>query len=278
MAEETPPTAEPAAPPVRAAPRRREAGGRRWAGRIAVITVLLAWQGSVTEGLLPADLLPGPIAVAGAFWHTLWHGYRDTSLAFDVFTTVARCLAGFLLALLLGVPLGLWMGVNRVAAALFNYLVQFLRPLPPLSYMILLILWFGTGNLSKVLLLFLTAFPIVVSAATAGVRSVPRLRLQAAAMLGAKRWQIFLHVVMPSAAPMIFTGLKIALAAAFSTVVAAEFVTAHSGLGWMVLSASKYLQNATVLMGVVLLGLIGMALSMALNILDARLIHWRRVG
>ena len=271
-------TEEPAVPARRT--RRRPVGElrRRWVGRAGVVTVLLAWQGSVAVGLIPGDLLPGPIAVAGAFWHILWHGYRDTTLLFDVASTVGRCLAGFLLALLVGVPLGLWMGVNRVAAALFDYLVQFLRPLPPLSYMILLILWFGTGNLSKILLLFLTAFPIVASAAMAGVRGVRRLRTQAAEMLGANRRQIFLQVMLPSAAPMIFTGLKIALAAAFSTVVAAEFVTAHSGLGWMVLSASKYLQNATVLMGVVLLGLIGMALSRGLELLDVRLVHWRRVG
>ncbi|HZT18679.1 MAG TPA: ABC transporter permease subunit, partial [Dongiaceae bacterium] len=158
-----------------------------------------------------------------------------------------------------------------------DYVIQFLRPLPPLSYMILLILWFGTGESSKIVLLFLTAFPIIVSAAMAGVRKVPVLRLQAAAMLGASARQTFWHVVLPSALPLIFTGLKIALAAAFSTVVAAEFVAAASGLGWMVLSASKYLQNAIIIMGVVLLGLIGMGLSGLLHALDMRLIHWRRV-
>ncbi|MGH7070204.1 MAG: ABC transporter permease subunit [Acetobacteraceae bacterium] len=110
--------------------------------------------------------------------------------------------------MILGVPLGLLMGVNRRASGGCNYIVQFLRPLPPLSYFILLIVWFGTGNLSKVLLLFLTAFPVVASAAMAGVRGVPRLRIQAAEMLGAAPRQIFFQVIMPSAAPMIFTGLK----------------------------------------------------------------------
>lgn len=238
----------------------------------------MAWQGVVSSDLVSAELLPGPIAVAAAFWYRLLHGYRDTSLVVNTAVTVARCLGGFGLAVILGVPLGLLMGVNRRASGACNYIVQFLRPLPPLSYYILLIVWFGTGNLSKVLLLFLTAFPIVASAAMAGVRGVPRLRIQAAEMLGAAPRQIFFQVMMPSAAPMIFTGFKIALAAAFSTVVAAEFIIAQYGLGWMVLSASKFLQNATVLMGVILLGIIGMALSRGLHVLDEKLIHWRRYG
>lgn len=243
-----------------------------------MLTVLVLWQAATSSDLISAELLPGPIGVAAAFWYRLLYGYRDTSLVFDTVATVARCLAGFGLAVVLGVPLGLLMGTSRPANAAVNYLVQFLRPLPPLSYFILLIVWFGTGNGSKVLLLFLTAFPIVASAAMAGVRGVPRLRIQAAQMLGARPRQIFFQVLMPSAAPMIFTGFKIALAAAFSTVVAAEFIIAQYGLGWMVLSASKFLKNPTVLMGVVLLGIIGMALSRGLNRLDEKIIHWRRVG
>lgn len=252
--------------------------GRRWLGWVAVAAVLVLWQGATSSGLVSAELLPGPIGVAAAFWYRLLNGYRETSLLLDIWATVARCLGGFALAVVLGVPLGLWMGVNRRVSGAVNYIVQFLRPLPPLSYFILLIVWFGTGNGSKVLLLFLTAFPIVASAAAAGVRGVAQLRIQAAQMLGASPRQIFFHVIMPSAAPMIFTGFKIALAAAFSTVVAAEFIIAQYGLGWMVLSASKFLKNPTVLMGVVLLGIIGMALARGLNVLDEKLIHWRRYG
>ncbi|MGH8324099.1 MAG: ABC transporter permease, partial [Steroidobacteraceae bacterium] len=170
------------------------------------------------------------------------------------------------------------MGMNRKISAFFNYFMQFLRPLPPLSYMVLLILWFGTGNASKVILLFLTALPIIVSASMAGVRSVPQIRVNGALMLGANSRQIFIWVILPSAAPMIATGLKIALAAAFSTVVAAEFIAAQNGLGWMVLSANKFLQNSTVMMGVVVLGILGMLLSKILEVVERRVVHWRRVG
>ncbi len=250
----------------------------RLPGLVAVGCFLLLWQGASSAGLVPRDLLPGPIAVGGAFVRVARLGYRGTTLPGDALITVLRCLAGFFLAVALGIPLGLWMGLEARARAAFDYIIQFFRPLPPLSYLMLLILWFGTGEASKIVLLFLTAFPIVVSATMAGVRSVPALRIQAAEMLGVPRGRILWHVILPSAAPLIVTGLKIALAAAFSTVVAAEFVAADSGLGWMVLSASRFLQNATVMMGIVLLGLIGMALSLALDRLDRRLIHWRRMG
>ncbi|MGH7187636.1 MAG: ABC transporter permease [Acetobacteraceae bacterium] len=278
LAGEAPPAIESGAPARAARPRSAGTAKKRWVGWIAVASVLVLWQATVSTDLISAELLPGPIGVAAAFWYRLFNGYRQTSLIVDTVVTVARCLGGFGLAVVLGVPLGLLMGVNRRASGAFNYIVQFLRPLPPLAYFILLIVWFGTGNLSKVLLLFLTAFPIIASAAMAGVRGVPRLRIQAAEMLGAAPHQIFFQVIMPSAAPMIFTGFKIALAAAFSTVVAAEFIIAQYGLGWMVLSASKFLKNPTVLMGVVLLGLIGMALARGLHVLDEKLIHWRRFG
>jgi taurine transport system permease protein len=250
----------------------------RVVGFVSVLAFLAAWQLAVSTGLISPVLLPSPADVVRAFIQVLDHGYRDTSLVADTLITVGRCLAGFVLAAATGIPLGLAMGTNKRLAASCNYLIQFLRPLPPLSYMILLILWFGTGEGSKIVLLFLTAFPIIVSAAMAGVRNVPILRLQAAATLGASPRQAFWWVTLPSALPLIFTGLKIALAAAFSTVVAAEFITAQMGLGWMVLSASKYLDNAVVIMGVVLLGLIGMALSRLLHACDLRFIHWRRMN
>lgn len=240
-----------------------------------MLVFVLAWQVVVSAALISPVLLPGPFAVLRAFVDILLHGYRDTSLLEDILATTGRCLAGFALALVLGAPIGLAMGRDRRLAASFDYLIQFLRPLPPLSYMILLILWFGAGERSKIALLFLTAFPIIVSAAMAGVRTAPILNQRAAAMLGATHRQIFWRVILPSALPLIFTGVKIALAAAFSTVVAAEFLTARSGLGWMVLSASKYLQNDVIIMGVALLGILGMSLSRVLNGFDRRFIHWR---
>ena len=203
------------------------------------------------------------------------NGYRGTTLWGNVAATLGRLLGGFGAAAIAGVPLGLWMGSNRVAGAALDWIIQFMRPLPPLSYMILLILWLGTGDLSKSALLFLTAFPIIVSAAAAGVRGVKRQRIQAALALGASRADVFRHVILPSAAPMVLTGLQIALAAAFSTVVAAELVAANDGLGWMVISASNFLRNDIVILCILLLGFLGIALASLLRVADRHFIHWR---
>jgi len=258
------------------------ARGRRESSAYALraasaIAALLLWYGVTALGLVSADFLPGPAAVLHTFLDILHNGYRGTTLGQDSLATLGRCLGGFAGAVLTGVPLGLCMGLDRRVAAAGNYIVQFMRPLPPLSYLILLILWLGTGNASKVALLYLTAFPIVTSAAMAGVRTVPRQRIQAALSLGARPPQILAYVVLPSALPMIFTGLRIALAAAFSTVVAAELMAASDGLGWMVFSASQFLRTDVIVLGIIVLGLLGMALNWMLVALDAAVVHWRGV-
>jgi taurine transport system permease protein len=176
---------------------------------------------------------------------------------------------------LIGIPLGLLMGYWQSAKAALNYIVEFMRPLPPLSYLVLLILWLGTGNASKIALLFLAAFPIIVSSSMAGVWATKLQRIQVARSLGAGDWPIFRHVVFPSALPMILTGMRIALAGAFSTVVAAELMAATNGLGWMIFSASRNLRNDIIIIGIITLGLLGMTLGWLMLALDRRLVHWR---
>jgi taurine transport system permease protein len=237
--------------------------------------MLLVWWAVSGGRVVPADLLPSPAQVWAAAVEILRDGYRGTTLLGNILSTLGRLAGGFGLAVVAGVPLGLWMGRNRLAGAAIDWIIQFLRPLPPLSYMILLILWLGTGDASKTALLFLTAFPIVVAASAAGISGVRRQRIQAAEALGASPAQIFRHVVLPSAAPMIFTGLQIALAAAFSTVVSAELMAASDGLGWMVISASHFLRNDVIILCILVLGLLGVALAWGLRALDRRIVHWR---
>jgi taurine transport system permease protein len=244
-------------------------------GSVSVATGLLVWWLIGALGLVSTDLLAGPVDVWKALVDILHNGYRDTTLTQNILATLGRCLAGFGAAAILGVPLGLWMGLSRMADASLNFVIQFLRPLPPLSYLVLLILWFGAGDLSKIMLLFMGAFPTITTAAMAGVRQVSAQRIQAARSLGAKPRQLFLFVVFPAALSMIFTGMRIALAGAFSSVVAAELMAASDGLGWMVFSASRFLRTDIILLGIILLGLFGMALSRTLVMIDKRLIHWR---
>lgn len=263
----------PATPPQR--PPRRAAWALGWWGAASVAAMLLLWWAASGGRVVPAALLPSPADVWSAAAELLRDGYRGTTLWGNALSTLGRLAGGFGLAVVAGVPLGLWMGGNRVTAAAVDWIIQFLRPLPPLSYMILLILWLGTGDASKTALLFLTAFPIVVAASAAGVRGVKGQRLQAARALGASPFQVFRHVVLPSAAPMVFTGLQIALAAAFSTVVSAELMAATDGLGWMVISASHFLRNDIIVLCILVLGFLGIALAWMLRALDRRVVHWR---
>lgn len=245
---------------------------------LAAVTFAFAvWELVPVLRLMPSDLLPGPGIVATTFGDILRNGYRDTTLTQDIFATLGRCASGFLLACAAGIPLGLLMGYQATVRSAIDPIVQFIRPLPPLSYLILLILWLGTGNASKIALLFLASFPIIVSSATAGVRSVREQKLQVARSLGASKWQVFRFLILPSALPMIFTGARIALAVAFSTVVAAELMAATDGLGWMVFSASHFLRNDIIILTVILLGLLGLLLNRLLLALDRVLIHWRGV-
>ncbi len=252
-------------------------GGIRWLGVLSVLLVLAFWTIVTTFAIVPEILLPGPGEVFAAFIDILRNGYRETTLWQNGGATLWRCGAGFALACLTGVPLGLAMGHNSKIRAACNYIVQFMRPLPPLSYVILLILWLGTGDTSKIALLYLTAFPIIAASAMAGVGATKLQRIQAARALGASDWQVFRHVILPSALPLVFTGARIALAAAFSTVVAAELMAANDGLGWMVFSASRFLRNDVIIVGIILLGVIGMALNRLVLFADSAIIHWRGV-
>jgi taurine transport system permease protein len=244
-------------------------------GSLSVATGLILWYLIGALNLVSTDLLAGPADVWAALVDILHNGYRDTTLAQNILATLGRCLAGFAAAMMVGVPLGLWMGLSRMADGAINFVIQFLRPLPPLSYLVLLILWFGAGDLSKIALLFMGAFPTIATAAMAGVRQVSAQRIQAARSLGATPRQVLVFVVFPASLPTIFIGLRIALAGAFSSVVAAELMAASDGLGWMVFSASRFLRTDIILLGIILLGLFGMSLSRTLVVIDNRLVHWR---
>ena len=246
-----------------------------WLSIASVTAMLGGWWLLTAYAGIPRDMLPSPADVWRAGADIIQDGYRGTTLWENILATFTRMAAGFGLATILGVPLGLWMGRIRAVSAAVNWVIQFMRPLPPLSYMILLILWLGTGDGSKIALLFLTAFPIIVAASAAGVAQVSQQRVQAAQTLGASGAQILRHVVLPSAAPMVLTGLQVALAAAFSTVVSAELMAATNGLGWMVISSSMFLRSDVIVLCILILGVMGVSLAWGLRWLDRRLVHWR---
>lgn len=202
-------------------------------------------------------------------------GYRGTSLWIHLGWSLYRMLVGVGLAVVTGIPLGLLMGSSHRVAAFFDPLIEFYRPLPPLGYYTLLIVWMGIGEASKITLLFLAALAPIVINTRAGVRSVRVTWVEQAQCLGAGRFYTFWHVMVPASLPYIFAGLKLSFGFAYTTLVASELVAATRGVGWMVLDASKFLRVDVIFVGIIVMGITAMLLDRLLRYLEDCAVPWR---
>jgi taurine transport system permease protein len=243
---------------------------------LAVLTatwVVLTWP--FEDGPFVQDLfLPGPLELWNGFVDLATTGYKGYSLLEHIGFSLRRVLAGFATGALAGTLLGLLMGVVPALDALADPFIEFLRPLPQLGYLVLLIVWFGIGETSRIVLLFLAALPVAAVAARSGVRNVPPQRIQVARSLGATNWQIFCHVVFPSALPEIFIGARLTIGIVYGTLIAAEIIAGSTGIGWMILDAGRFLRSDYVFVGIALIGLLGLGLDRLLVAIEARIIHW----
>jgi taurine transport system permease protein len=246
---------------------------RAWTA-LSAAALVAAWLAATWGGFVRDLFLPPPSELWDGFVDLLTDGYRNRTLLEHLQASLWRVFAGFLTGAAVGTLLGLAMGYWRGVEALFAPFIEFLRPLPQLAYLMLLIIWFGIGETSKIVLLFLAALPVSAVAAREGVRNVPVQRIHAARSLGASEWQIFRHVVLPSALPDIFTGARIAIGVVYGTLIAAEIIAGSSGLGWMIVDAGRFLRSDYVFVGILLIGLMGVALNWALVALETRLVHW----
>jgi taurine transport system permease protein len=207
-------------------------------------------------------------------WLLATSGYMDSTLWQHLAASLSRIGLGLGFAVLTAVPVGIAIGANRIARGIFDPLIEFYRPIPPLAYLPLIVIWCGIGELSKVLLIYLAIFaPIAIATAT-GVRTVDPAKLRAAQSLGATRAQLIRHVILPSALPDILTGVRIGLGVGWSTLVAAELIAATSGLGFMVQSAAQFLVTDVVVLGILVIALIAFALEMGLRALQRKLVPW----
>ena len=238
-------------------------------------SIFLAWYAIARYRLVSDLFVPHPAAVWAAFVDVLTEGYRGETLARHLADSLYRVVAGFALAVVTAVPLGLAIGYSPRIRAIFDPLIEFYRPLPPLAYYTLLVIWLGIENASKIALLYLAAFPPLSVAAMAGVRGVSPERIQGAQSLGATRWQVFRHVILPSCLPDIFTGMRVSIGFTYTTLVAAEMVAATSGVGWMVLDASKFLRSDVIFMGNIVMGLTGIALDRIIRLAERRIVPWK---
>lgn len=241
---------------------------------LSPLLVLALWVALTIGGAVPAIILPSPAAVVAAFTEMFSQGYSGVSILVHVAASLYRVGIAFVAGAVLGIVVGLLRGRVPAVDALFLVPSEVIRPIPPLGLIPLFILWFGIGELSKILLIFLAVFLIMVVNSQAGARSSGMDVLRAAQSMGANRWQIFRFIVFPSALPQIMTGLRLAMSSALTILVASELLGGDRGLGFVVLDASSFFRTTYVFAGVILIGLIGLLADLGLVFLSRRVVHW----
>jgi taurine transport system permease protein len=219
--------------------------------------------------------LPAPEAVWGRLIEIAREGYQNVTLLENLGWSLFRVLVGFLLGSLVGIPLGYAMGLSGWFRGWFDPIVEFMRPVPPLALIPLVIIWFGIWETGKISLLFLAALWIMTIAARAGVSGVNISKVHAAYSLGASRFQVLTRVIVPNSLPEIFTGARVAMGVCWGTVVAAELVAAEKGAGKMIIAASKFQNTDIVMMGIILIGIIGYGIDILMRRAENWLVPWK---
>lgn len=240
-----------------------------------IFVILALWYIITNLGLFSETIIPSPQSVLESFVKIATQGYKGHSLLEHLFTSMKRLLLAYFLVVITAVPLGLLSGYNSKIRAILEPVVEFYRPLPPLAYYTILVLWMGIDESSKLALLYLAGFAPIYISCVAGVVRIKSDYINGAYTLGANKLQIFFYVVFPAALTDIFTGLRTALGVEYTTLVAAEMVAATAGMGWLVLDASNYLRSDIVFMGVIIMGITGILLDIIIRNIESKIIHWK---
>ena len=219
--------------------------------------------------------LPAPETVVARLGEIASEGYQNFTLWEHLYWSLYRVIVGFALGAAVGIPLGYAMGLSDWFRGWFDPIVEFMRPVPPLALIPLVIIWAGIGESGKIILLFLAALWIMTISARAGVSGVAISKVHAAYSLGASKWQLMRHVIVPNSLPEIFTGARVAMGVCWGTVVAAELVAAEKGAGMMIMVASRFQLTDIVLMGIILIGIIGYGIDILMRKAERWLVPWQ---
>lgn len=274
-------TATPA--PVRDVPARRNAS-RSWVARLGGVVLTLAivlalWHLlTAVTGIVSPARFATPAEVGVALKQIAIDGYGNARLHEHVLRSVLLVTMGFVVASSAGVALGLAMGASRTVEAFVNPIFLVLRPIPPLAWIPLAIVWLGLGDAAKMMVIFVSAFvPSVINSYT-GVRQIDKPIFEAAAMLDVKGWRYWRELLIPGALPSIFTGLRLSLQASWTTLVAAELVGAVAGLGSILNQAAQDIYPAMILVGMISVALCGWLMTLGLGWLEKRVMPWKAIA
>jgi taurine transport system permease protein len=250
---------------------------RTWLGALTVVGLLTAWWLMTTVfGVISPARFPNPTEVGDALVQITKEGYGNGRLHQHILHSLKLVSMGFSVAVLVGVPLGLLMGFSRKAEALINPAFLLLRPIPPLAWIPLAIVWLGLGDAAKILVIFVAAFvPSVINSYT-GVRNIDKPVLEAAQMLGIRGAKLVFGVLIPGAFPMIFTGLRLSLQSSWTTLVAAELIGALYGLGSILNQGAQDIYPAMILVAMAMVGICGGITTAVLGYIESKAMPWRR--
>lgn len=268
------PETRPAAPPKAArwwVIRGDLPRGAIWGLALAgLLAPLLLWWAATTFGVSNPMFLPGPDAVLKRLGHWL----IDEGLFADIGISVWRVMGGFCSSALLALPLGLYIGTYRPVQAFLEPLTDFIRYMPAVAFIPLVMLWVGIDEGSKILIIFIGTFFQMVLMVAEDVRRVPMAQIEAAQTMGASRYEVIKLVILPSARPALLDTLRITCGWAWTYLVVAELVAANSGLGYAILKAQRYMQTDKIFAGILLIGVIGLLTDQAFRWLGRLAFPW----
>ena len=243
-----------------------------------LIIVILLWQLLSFLNIIPQHKIPSPLEVTLSIktlaFTGLPPGYKLTT---HILASLHRVLWGFFIAIILAVPLGIFMGWSKILREVLNPLIEILRPIPPLAWIPIAIFWFGIGIKSAAFIIFLGSFFPILLSTVSGVLSVDTVLVDASLTLGAKRRDIYTKILIPGATPSIYTGLRIGMGIAWMTLIAAEFTGVKSGygLGYMIMVARDIQRPDLIVAGMAMIGVIGYLLDACLKTMERRMLRWR---
>jgi len=240
----------------------------------SITLIFLWWFITYMEWIKPL-FLPSPESVIIKFVQIWKEDFAGATLWGHTKSSLFRVFGAFFLACVTAIPIGIAMGVNRIFRGIFDPPIEFYRPIPPLGYLPLTIIWLGIDDVQKITLIYLAVFAPMALNSRAGVRSITIEQIQMAYSLGASRAQVIWHVILKGAMPEILTGMRIGIGFGWTTLVAAEMVAAEAGIGHMVLSAAEFLVTDVVVMGIFVIGAIAYLFDLLMRFIDRKVVPWK---
>ncbi len=240
---------------------------------ISIIAFFLIWESAVRSGMIPQTLLAAPSQVFDAFMDKLTNPNPDGAVMATHFkTSLQEAFIGYVLALLVGLPLGLAMGWFKVAEGLFRPIFELIRPIPPIAWIPLTVFWFGIGLTGKVFIIWIAGIVPCVINAYVGVRMTNPVLIQMARTYGANDWQIFTQLCIPSSLPMVFGALQLALAYCWTNLVGAELLAADSGLGFLITMGGRVARPDLIVLGMICVGVSGAIIGIIIDYVEKKLL------